>query len=107
MSKKETAAIARKLRKQAGAYLKARRIEAGLTQRELAERAGEAYYTKISQIESGKQRVIPEKYNAWADTLGVDRPVFAKDMMRFYDPYTYAAVFENRRFDPSSLKEQE
>ena len=48
------------LRKRAGSWLRARRSELGLSQRELAVRVNMEYYTFISQIEAGRGR-IPRK----------------------------------------------
>ena len=57
---------ARRLRKQAGDWLKQRRAEAGLSQVALAERLGMKYYTFISQVENGFSRVPTEAMEAWA-----------------------------------------
>ena len=81
------------LRAQAGLWLKGLREEAGLSQRELADRIGLPYYTFISQIESGKGRIPSERYEAWADALEYDKKSFATKMLSFYEPHTHALIF--------------
>jgi transcriptional regulator with XRE-family HTH domain len=58
------------LRQEAGRWLKGLREAQGLSQRGLAERGGAEYYTFISQIESGRGRIPPDRYAAWAVALG-------------------------------------
>lgn len=82
------------LRLQAGTWLRAMREEAGLSQRELAEKVGALYYTFISQIESGKGRIPPERYESWAEALGLDAREFSIRMLSFYEPTTYRLIFE-------------
>lgn len=84
---------ARKLRKKGGAYLKKLRTSSGLTQRELAEKTGFIYYTFISQIENGAGRIPPNLYEAYAAAAGMERAEFVKNMLKFYDPFTYKALF--------------
>ena len=84
---------AKVLRKRAGVWLKGKREEAKLTQQEVAVKLGLKYYTFISQIETGLTRVPPEQLPAYADALGMDRQEFAKALLKFYDPFTYAALF--------------
>jgi transcriptional regulator with XRE-family HTH domain len=82
------------LRVQAGAWLRESREKAGFSQRDLAGRVGALYYTFISQIESGKGKIPPERYEAWAGALGVDSRDFAIRMLSFYEPTTYHLIFD-------------
>jgi len=82
------------LRLQAGIWLKSAREEAGLSQREFAEKVGALYYTFISQIESGKGRIPAERYEAWALALGIAPRDFAIRMLSFYEPTTYDLIFK-------------
>ena len=82
------------LRQQAGRWLKELREARGLSQRGLAARVGAEYYTFISQLESGRGRIPPDRYRAWADALGVEPKTFVQTLLRYYDPVTYAIVFE-------------
>ncbi|MCR9257280.1 MAG: helix-turn-helix domain-containing protein [Alphaproteobacteria bacterium] len=86
---------AKRLRREAGAWLKAKREAAGLTQKDLAKAVGFEYYTFISQIESGRGRVPPESYRAWAAAIGIEPRDFVKHLMAFYDPLTYEVLFED------------
>lgn len=83
------------LRKQAGAWLRSLRDQAGLSQRELARRVEIDFYTFISQIEAGRGRLPPDRYEAWANALGVEVQPFVKKLMSFYDPVTYRLLFPN------------
>jgi len=83
------------LRLQAGAWLKAAREQAGLSQRELAANMGALYYTFISQIESGKGRLPADRYEIYAEALGVDKRDFAIRMLEFYEPATYQLIFNH------------
>ncbi|WP_099864754.1 helix-turn-helix domain-containing protein [Pararhizobium haloflavum] len=78
-----------KLRQQAGLYLRSLRETAGLSQRELAKLTDIGYYSFISQIESGRGRVPPEKYQMFADALQVDAKQFVMQLLRYYDPHTF------------------
>ena len=83
----------RELRRSAGRWLKQLREQQGLSQRQLAEKVGVEYYTFVSQLEAGRGRVPPERYETWASALGVDPQWFVKGLMRFYDPITYRILF--------------
>ncbi|MBU3730576.1 MAG: helix-turn-helix transcriptional regulator [Beijerinckiaceae bacterium] len=82
------------LRKEAGRWLKKLREDKGLSQRQLAEKVGTDYYTFISQLETGRGRIPPDRYRIWADALGLDPKTFVKSLMRYYDPQTYEILFE-------------
>lgn len=85
--------LTHKLRGQAGRWLRELREKRGLSQRELAQKVGAEYYTFISQLENGRGRIPPDRYLAWAKALGVDPPVFVRELMFHYDPVTYNIVF--------------
>lgn len=82
-----------KLRREAGKWLKELREARGLTQRQLAERVGVDYYTFISQLEVGRGRIPPDRYERWAHALGVNPAEFVRNLLRFYDPETYRLLF--------------
>ena len=82
------------LRRDAGHWLKQLREAKGLSQRDLAEQVGVEYYTFISQVESGRGRIPPDRYRDWASALGVPAREFVTKLMRFYDPVTYRILFE-------------
>jgi transcriptional regulator with XRE-family HTH domain len=81
------------LRKEAGLWLKALREKRGLSQRQMAEKVGGNYYTFISQLESGRGRIPPDRYLVWADVLDIRPDIFVKHLLRYYDPVTYSILF--------------
>jgi transcriptional regulator with XRE-family HTH domain len=81
------------LRKEAGRWLKDRREARGLSQRRLAELVDVEYYTFISQLETGRGRIPPDKYRAWAQALGMDARELVLALLPFYDPTTYSILF--------------
>jgi len=83
----------KQLRQEAGRWLKQLRTDRGLTQRDLADKVGLRYYTFISQIEAGQGRIPADQFKAWADALGMEPAAFAKTLMKYYDPVTYALLF--------------
>ena len=83
----------RRLRKAAGSWLANRRKDKDLTQRALADLVGLDYYTFISQLECGVGRVPPHLYIPFADALGMKRAVFTREMLKYYDPFTYQGLY--------------
>ena len=81
------------LRQQAGSWLRELREAAGLSQRELAARVGTEYYTFISQLETGRGRLPPDKYRVWAEAVNLAPYDFVKRLMGYYDPVTYGVLF--------------
>ena len=90
---------ARKLRIEAGAFIKSLRLahDPKLTQRALADKLKLPYYTFISQVETGAAQVPPEAQVEWAKALGVDPQEFAKKLLSYYDPHTYKAIFQKSK----------
>lgn len=88
---------ARILRAYAGDYVKQLRIEAGMTQRDLAEKLELKHYTFISQLECGQGRLPPNLTVKTAQALGQDVSEFALKMLSFYDPHTHTAITYNER----------
>ena len=93
-AQKRTAEV-QELRREGGRWLKDQREHAGLSQRQLAEKVGAEYYTFISQLETGRGRIPPDRYRVWADALGVPVSAFVKQLMLYYDPITYAILFDS------------
>ncbi len=83
----------KRLRQEAGQWLRSLRERRQLSQRELAQKVGVEYYTFISQLETGRGRIPPDRYRLWAEVLGVDTQGFVRELMRFYDPVTYELLF--------------
>lgn len=85
----------KELRRLGGRWLKERREHAGLSQRQLAEILGVEYYTFISQIETGHGRIPPDRYETWASAIGLELSDFVREILRYYDPVTFAILFGN------------
>ncbi len=81
------------LRREGGKWLREQREKAGLSQRQLAELVGAEYYTFISQLETGRGRIPPDRYLTWAEALKIEPREFVREVMRFYDPVTYDILF--------------
>ena len=79
-----------RLKKQAGIWLRSKREQLGLSQRELARRVQIDYYTFISQIGADRLQI-------WAEALEVEPSAFAKKLMGFYDPHTYDMIFGGQK----------
>ena len=82
------------MRRDAGHWLKELRETQGLSQRGLADKVGVQYYTFVSQLESGRGRIPPDRCRVWAEALGVGPRDFVLKLMRFYDPVTYGILFD-------------
>lgn len=93
---RRSAKLTRKLRSEAGNWLRELREKRGLTQRELAQKVGAEYYTFISQLEHGRGRIPPDRYLVWAGALGVEPREFVRGLMSYYDPVTYNIIFGRR-----------
>jgi transcriptional regulator with XRE-family HTH domain len=92
-----------KLRREAGKWLKELREKNHLTQRQLAELVGVEYYTFISQLEVGRGRIPPDRYERWANALDIAPADFVRQLMRFYDPETYRLLFGGVQTGDNSL----
>lgn len=90
---KRAEAQTQELRREAGKWLRALREQRNLSQRQLAHLVGVEYYTFISQLETGRGRIPPDKYRVWAAALGVPPRDFVKRLFRYYDPLTYEILF--------------
>ena len=81
------------LRQEAGKWLKKLREEQGLSQSQLAAKIGVDYYGFVSQIEAGRARVPPDRYEVWAEAMEMDAGAFVRKLLRYYDPITYELAF--------------
>lgn len=81
------------LRREAGLWLKELRERRGLSQRQLASLLGADYYTFVSQLETGRGRIPPDRYRQWAEALDIEPAEFVKTLMQYYDPVTYGILF--------------
>lgn len=81
------------LRREGGRLLRRLREARGLSQRELCARVGGGVYTFISQLETGRGRIPPDKLRAWGEALGLEARTFATMILPYYDPETFAILF--------------
>ncbi len=81
------------LRREAGRLLKSLREARGLSQRELCALVGGGVYTFISQLETGRGRIPPDKFRLWAQALGIEAQDFVRMILPYYDPETAAILF--------------
>lgn len=81
------------LRRAGGRWLRDLREARGLSQRQLASLIGAEYYTFVSQLETGRGRIPPDRYRVWAEAFGVDPAPFVQTLMSFYDPVTHDILF--------------
>ena len=70
---RRAAADEQELRREGGRWLKHCREAAGLSQRELAQLVGAEYYTFISQLETGRGRIPPDRVENPAERLRAER----------------------------------
>jgi len=71
----------------------------------LAAKVGAEYYTFISQLETGRGRIPPDRYLVWATALNVEPQEFVQTLMSYYDPVTYEILFGTSSAKPrNSLK---
>jgi transcriptional regulator with XRE-family HTH domain len=91
---KRSAAGVQDLRREGGKWLKEQREAVGLSQRQLAAKVGADYYTFISQLETGRGRIPPDRYLDWARALSIPDKQFVQQILQYYDPITYGILFE-------------
>ena len=90
------------LRIEAGQWLKYLREKRGLSQRQLATKVGIDYYTFISQLETGRGRIPPDRYEAWAKALGISSYDLVYNLMQYYDPVSFKILFSDQDADTVS-----
>lgn len=82
------------LKKEGGKWLRSLRDRRGLSQKELAALVDVQNSVFISQLENGRVRIPPERYDLWAKAYGISTYDFVKTLMSFYDPLTYRLLFQ-------------
>ena len=81
-------------RKNARQFLRHRRLDAGITQLDLARALGLGYSQMVSQIEAGKARVPPARYVEYATALKMDPKDFVRELLRYYDHDAWRILFD-------------
>ena len=91
------------LRKEAGRWIKERREARGLTQRDLADKLNERYTGAVSNVEIGAVKIQTDALKKWADALQYPLYEFAKHLLQFYDPCTFAALYGGKYASPADI----
>lgn len=81
-------------KKEGGRWLRSLRDRRGLSQKDLAALVEVQNSIFISQLENGRVRIPPERYQEWAAAYGLAPYEFVKTLMSFYDPVTYRLLFQ-------------
>ena len=83
-----------------GAWLQSLREQAGISQNDLAKLVGvdKAF---ISKVENGKLRIPSGRIEGWASAVGWSVQDLAKELLRRYEPATFALLFPARPHAPS------
>lgn len=75
----------------------------GLSQREVSNRLGIDSHTFISAIESGGPSLPEDRWEEYAQILGIDWPEFCKNMIMYFKPDIYRGLFG----EPSKTETQQ
>lgn len=104
LNSKATDVMSKTSRKRGGLVIKTLRTSLGYTQRDLAEKCGLDYYTFVSQIEAGTGKIPPQKLVAFATALEVKPTIFAREVMKYYDPIMFEIIYETSVDEPTDYK---
>ena len=88
-----------RLRRDGGKWLKDLRERQGLSQKDLAQLVNVQFNTFISQLENGRGRIPPERYELWAAALGMSPYRFVERLLFYYDPATHRVLFGSKTAD--------
>jgi transcriptional regulator with XRE-family HTH domain len=75
-----------------GSWIKGLRVQADLTQKQLAELM-DVRETAISAIETGRNTIPPERYEQLANLLNVPAQKFAVHILRYDNPWLFKMIF--------------
>lgn len=78
-------------KRKVGDWIRDLRERRDLTQAELAELV-DVFFTMISAIETGRNSVPPERYKTFARVLRVPEKEFARQMLRWNNPWLYGML---------------
>lgn len=92
--------LKKKMRREAGFYIRALRERIGLSQLELSARLGLTFNSFVSQVETGRSRVPTSNMTGWAKALEVDEKEFVENMFRFYEPAFFELISDEGKSTP-------
>ncbi|MFP3798446.1 helix-turn-helix domain-containing protein [Paraburkholderia sp. SIMBA_027] len=95
-----TAAV---LRQRFGAWMKAKREEAGLTQLELCIELDYSQPAMVSQVERGSSALPEVDLSLWADLLRIGREEFAQTYLYYIRPFVWEAMHGKDPFKAEKL----
>lgn len=82
------------MRRKAGRWLKTLREARNFSQSELQLLIAPHLRTKyISLIEHGRQVIVSEDMEAWAQALGIEPEYIARNLLKYYNPLVYQFIF--------------
>lgn len=91
------------LRGRFGAWLKAKREEAGLTQLDVAVVLDYAYSVAVSQIERGATALPAHDLKLWAKALRINQKEFGKQYAYHCHPFLYECLWGLDVFEAEEL----
>lgn len=91
------ARLKKRMRQEAGFYVRALRERMGLSQVELSMRLGLSFNSFVSQVETGRSRIPTSSMPEWAAALEVDEREFARNMLRYYEPALYEVIYGDNK----------
>lgn len=77
----------------AGAWLKACRVAAGISQKDMQRRLAIKNPIFFSKVENGHERMPPHYYVEWARAVGLNPKLVAQTILGFYTPFLYEPLF--------------
>jgi transcriptional regulator with XRE-family HTH domain len=77
-----------------GAYIKEKRLAAGLTQQDVVDRMGKDFwFTALSAVERGERNLPPHLWRDIAEVLGLNKASFGKLLLRYTHPWAYGMIY--------------
>ena len=77
----------------AGAWLKACRVAAGISQKDMQKRLAIKNPIFFSKVENGHERMPPQYYAEWGRAVGMEPRRVAQTILGFYTPFLYEPLF--------------
>jgi transcriptional regulator with XRE-family HTH domain len=85
-------------RRRMGREIKAHRVQAEMTQEQLAKALG-ITGSAVSGMELGRVTLAPERYEEVAELFGINKLEWGKFLLRYSNPWIYALIYGHRAED--------
>lgn len=82
-------------RREFGAYLRQKRLDMGLTQKQVADALG-VQPSAVSSMEIGRIALPADRAEALADALNIDHGEMGRQYLRWSNPWIYKMIFNAR-----------